>query len=273
MYNKDFIKKLFESRSLNNVPTLDILDRLDKYKKIDLKKISQKKLNELTLDTIPECIIHNKTYKEGTKFYRVREYCGKEFTNLSELLYVPSKLVTKRGRINNIGESILYVSLDKVTPFFEVKAEEGKAYCLISYEICENEKIQVSKIGNNTIDSSMKLNKQGEINFKIIDQFFNTEFTKEVGKGTEYLYRVSTTIAKNFFDVPNSDGYEYSSVALNRNSNLAIKPKSVDKKLKVIGAENIIIKKMEEDKIEFIRISSLKNILDDGVLIYENFYK
>ena len=259
---------IMQSNPLNTIPTLEILDKLEKYRRLDLKRISDNELFKLTLETVPVCNISCKCYRSGTKLYRVREYLGNEFTKLSELLYVPSKLVKTRGRLNDVGESILYVSLDPVTPFHEVKAKVGKSYCVITYEICEEEQIQVSTIGENSYWILNNLNSQGEINSKIIDQFFYTEFTKEVGKGTEYLYRTSTMLAKNFFDIPNSDGYEYPSVAVNRNINLAIKPDSVDKKVKVVGVENITIKSITDKNIEFDRISVATHITKDGEVIY-----
>ena len=261
-------KFIMQSNPLNTIQTLEILSKLEKYRQLDLKRISDKELFKLTLETVPMCTISYRCYRSGTKLYRVREYLGSEFTKLSELLYVPSKFVRTRGRVNNIGESILYVSLDPVTPFHEVKATVGKSYCVITYEIREDEQIQVSTIGKNSYSMLNNLNAQGEINSKIIDQFFYTEFTKDVGKGTEYLYRTSTTLAKNFFDIPKSDGYEYPSVAVNRNINLAIKPESVDKKIKVVSVENITINSITDKKIEFDTISIATYITDDGDVIY-----
>lgn len=196
---EDSIEKFIkQSNPLNSIPTLEILSKLEKYKRLDLKRISDKELFKLTLETVPMCNISSKCYGSGTKLYRVREYLGSEFTKLCELLYVPSEFVKTRGRLNDIGESILYVSLDQVTPFHEVKAKVGKSYCVITYDICEDEQIQVSTIGENLYNIFNNLDKQGEINSKIIDQFFYAEFTKEVGKGTEYLYRTSTMLAKIF---------------------------------------------------------------------------
>lgn len=264
----NFIK---HSSPLNSTPTMEILDRLEKYKKIDLKRISDKELFDLTLKTIPCCNVTWRNYGEKLQFFRVRKLEENQYIYTKELIYPPKKYVKVRGRLNDIKESMLYVSRDQVTPFYEVKAKVGERYAMIGYEILQGENIQATVIGlNNPYSDDMKLNEQGKINYRIIEQFFYTEFTKDVGKGTEYLYKISTMLAKNFFDIPNCDAYEYPSVALNRNVNLAIKPQAVDKKLKIISVENIEITDMNESNIEFKRVSIAKSITK-GKIEYHEF--
>lgn len=263
----NFIKN---SNPLNSTPTMEILDRLEKYKKIDLKRISDKELFNLTLKTIPCCNVMCRNYEEKLQFFRVRKLEEDEYRYTKELIYPPKKYVKVRGRLNDIGESMLYVSRDQVTPFYEVKAKIGERYAMIAYEVVQGENIQATVIGlKNSYSDEMKLNEQGKINGRIIDQFFYTEFTKDVGKGTEHLYRVSNMLSKIFFDTPNCDAYEYPSVAFNRNVNLAIKPQAVDKKLKIISVENIEIIEMNESGIKFNRISTAKSITN-GEIGYEN---
>lgn len=262
MFNTDDeIKKIIKSNNpLNNISTLDILNKIERYRNIDLKRISNKKLFELTLETIPVCAVSSHVYRSGVKFYRLRGPIENEINDTNKLLYAPKECVKKRGRLNDVGESILYVSLDQVTPFYEIKAEVGKTYAMITYEVCEGESINASIIGKSNPEMIDTLTEQGVNNCKIIDQFFFSEFTKEVGVGTEYLYRTSLMIAKNFFDIPNCDAYEYPSVALNRNINLAIKSEAVDKKLKIIKVENIELLEMLDNRINFNKISESVDI-------------
>ncbi|MBZ9690748.1 hypothetical protein [Clostridium sp. M14] len=256
---------------LNIASTMEILDRLEKYKKLDLKRISDKELFDLTLKTIPCCNVIWRNYKEGLQFFRVRKLEEDAYLYSKDLIYPPKKYVKVRGKLNDIRESMLYVSRDQVTPFYEVKAKVGERYAMIGYEVVQGENIQATVIGlNNSYSNEMKLNEQGNINSRIIEQFFYTEFTKDVGKGTEHLYRTSTMLAKNFFDVPNCDAYEYPSVAINRNINLAIKPQAVDKKLKIISVENIEITGMDERNIKFNRISTAQSITS-GKIEYKKF--
>jgi len=91
------------------------------------------------------------------------------------------------------------------------------------------------------------LSEQGEINRKIIDQFLYTEFTKDVGKGTEYLYRISNKIVDTFYNMPTYDGYIYPSIAFKTGQNVGIKHFSADRKIKIKSVKNIIIESLSED--------------------------
>ncbi|APM40534.1 hypothetical protein [Clostridium kluyveri] len=271
---KDHIENLIlefrkKHNPLNTIPTMEILSMLERYKKIDLKRISNKKLFNLTLETIPCCNVGSRSYISGSKFYRVREYFGKNYENINELSYKPKHLVTKMGRLNDVGESMLYVSNDQITPFYEVKAKVGGKYTAICYEVREGLKLLAYVIGGGTNPNDTSLNEQGKINSTIIDQFFYTEFTRDVGKGIEYLYRISNMLAKNFFDMPGCEAYEYPSVALNRNKNLAVKPEAVDKKLKIVSVENIELKTISENEVEFNRISIATRINDKTIEYYD----
>jgi hypothetical protein len=267
------IKNFFEqSNPLNSTSTLQVLSRIEKYKNIDLKRISDKELFNLTLETIPCCNVRSIVLQKGTRLYRLRKLeDGKAFENVKELIYPPAKYVKVRGRFNEKKESILYASLDETTPFFEVKAEDGEEYALIEYEIQSEEGIQVTIIAMDDTSGLEGLNEVGKVNHKILEQFLYTEFTKDVGKGTEHLYRISTMLAKNFLDIPNCEGYLYPSVAFGRQHNIAIKPFAVDNKIKVVGVKNIRlteISDMGEVKGEIIsysvNISENKIIYDVG---------
>lgn len=233
---------LKKKNPLNDIPTLQILERLEKYKSIDLKRINDQELFDLTLETLPCCNVCTNVIPKGTILYRLRKIeGGKVFNSIIDLSYPPSQIVKVRGRFNDKHESILYVSLDELTTFFEVKAKEGEEYALIQYEVANDDGIQVSLIGMGEIPGLEGLNDVGKINQKLIEQFLYTEFTKDVGIGSEYLYRISTMLAKNFLDIPNCEGYLYPSVAFGRLLNIAIRPSAADSKIKIIGVKNIRI--------------------------------
>lgn len=250
---------------LNSTPTLEVLGRLEKYKKTDLKRIKEEELFNITMDTIPCCNVGSIEYKEGMRFFRIREYFGENYTSINQLLYAPSEFVTRMGRLNNIGQSILYVSKDPVTPFYELKATVGNAYTVICYEVKEKQSLLAYIIGGGTYENDKSLTEQGKINSKIIDQFFYSEFTKDVLPGQEHLYKITNMLAKNFFDMPGCEAYEYPSVALNRNPNLAIKPQAVDEKLKIVSVENIRVIEINENEVRFDMLSYATNISSSGV--------
>ncbi|WHY75713.1 hypothetical protein QNH20_16470 [Neobacillus sp. WH10] len=258
---------------LNNLSTLEILSRLERYKKVDLKRITHKDLFDLTLETLPCLMVMHRNIGEGTKLYRLRgKDPGTRFSNISDVWYRKAKFVKSRQRLNDVGEAMLYTSLDQATPFYEVKASEGQSFAHIEYEVKNGEYIQASSIGMNDnapdFADERGLNEQGKINQKILEQFLHTEFTKEVGIGTEYLYRISIMLAKNFYDIPNCDGYIYPSVAFKNGLNLAVKPTAADNKLKLKKVENLIVKKIFEDgRVEFQR-ESVSSLIDPEGNIY-----
>lgn len=231
---------LVQKNPLNSTSTLEVLARIERYKKADLKRISDKELFNLTLETLPSCNVCYRVIPTGTRLYRLRKIeQGKIYKSINELGYPPAKYVKTRGRFNEKGESILYVSFDEITTFHEVKAKVGEEYALIEYEITSEEGINVTAVGMMEPTEIQGLNETGKVNHKIIEQFLYTEFTKDVGVGSEHLYRISTMLAKNFLDMPNCEGYLYPSVALGRKPNIAIKPEIADEKVKVRSVRNI----------------------------------
>ncbi len=53
------------------------------------------------------------------------------------------------------------------------------------------------------------------LNNDLINNFLKDEFSRDVGRGTEYLYKISEIIAKWYFDLPPGDvqdAWAYSSI-------------------------------------------------------------
>ena len=67
----------------------------------------------------------------------------------------------------------------------EIKIKDGERFCLIVYEA--KTAIKVSLIGQ--WEDLPELNTEENLKMRIISNFLNDEFTRDVGTGTEYLYR------------------------------------------------------------------------------------
>ena len=91
------------------------------------------------------------------------------------------------------------------------------------------------------------------LSYQILREFVRSEFLKPVGKGTEYLHRISGSMCRVWFDDKDSDGWLYPSMQSPNDLNIAIKPESAHKKLKI---EDIRIVQMvnKEDVIKSGRI-------------------
>ena len=120
-------------------------------------------------------------------------------------------MVKTDGRVNLKREPMLYCSTDNITPLYECDIKSGDCYTLIQYSVKENEKLIGYLVGNEIEPEN--LNEIEKINNKNINDFIISEFTNQVGKGTEYLYKISNVIAQNFMDMLFCDAYVYLSVA------------------------------------------------------------
>ena len=115
----------------------------------------------------------------------------------------------------------------------------------------------------------LKLSEKGLINAKIINQFLVNEFTRDVGDGTEFLYRISNRLVVDYFDLPNCDGYLYPSVARKQGYNLALKPESAVRILELNCLFYARLKAYEGDSVIYEFIKKANKINEKGELIYE----
>lgn len=218
---------------LNNLNTMELLSKIDEFKKIDLKNtpmevISRKSLNTLSCLSVNSCL-----FEEGSHLYRIRKL-KHDLTNIPQVfqdIWHPTKeMVTADGRVNLKGQPMLYCSADSLTPLYECEIEEGDYYALIQYSIKVRTELVGYTVGSNIEPNN--LNETGKINNKIINDFVVSEFSKPVGLGTEYLYKVSNVICINFMDMPFCDAYVYPSIEnYKKGWNVAIKPESAKCKI------------------------------------------
>ena len=218
---------------LNTINTLELLTKIEEFKKLDLKKASFEEISLKSLDTLSCMLVSGCNFEKKEKLFRIRklnEALTNQIKTFSDIWHPPASMVKTDGRVNLIGKPVLYCSTDIQTPLYECDIKVGDCYALIQYSIKENERLIGYLVGNQVEPDN--LNETGKINNKIINDFVISEFTKPVGKGTEYLYKVSNIIAQNFMDMPFCDAYVYPSIAnYKKGWNVAIKPESALKKI------------------------------------------
>lgn len=218
---------------LNHINTMELLTKIQEFKRIDLKTATMEELTIKSLDTLSCMLINQSVFPEGTRLYRIRKL-DSDFSNMpttfQDIWHPPAKFVTTDGRVNLKGNPMLYTSTEQITPIYECDIKENDSYAIIQYVVKPGEKLIGYSIG---VDSDVEeLDDTGKINNKIIEDFILSEFTKPVGNGTEYLYKISNVIARNFMDMPFCDAYVYPSVAnYKKGWNVAIKPESALKKI------------------------------------------
>ncbi len=77
----------------------------------------------------------------------------------------------------------------------------------------------------------MYLHDEDALKVEMLHDFLRHEFTRDVGRGTEYLYRISESIAKSWFDLPPEvqDAWCYPSIVDQNLYNIAFRPRQRSK--------------------------------------------
>lgn len=264
---KDFLKY---------VDATDLHERICKFRDLDFKRMSYQDVRTAITDVITfvtphgnMCVLNpmNASYPAGTRFYRARSLPEDDrslpLRNMSKIAdcWEPPENIVLAGRLNRANESLLYTA-----PLFphvaveEMKIKDNHLFSLIVYEAIEQ--INVTMIGlAPNIDG---LNSDEKLKARMLQDFLRHEFIRDVGVGTEYLYRISESITKDYFDLPPDfqDAWCYPSVAQKGHVNVCFR-KNNRTKLKLIGTQITSIIR-DKDNYRFhprlIATSSLDNL-------------
>ncbi len=177
----------------------------------------------------------------------------------------PPKEIVKAGRLNRDKEPLLYTSNDPCVAAEELKVKEGELFSLIVYESTDT--INMTSIGLPFEHSG--LDKNETLKHKMIQDFLKHEFIRDVGKGTEYLYKISEVIIKDYFDLPPvmQDAWCYPSIAKKGGLNVCFRPINISK-LKLIGVQITSIE--TKDNNCFFKTKIVANNSGDGKTL--NYY-
>ena len=224
-------------------------------KRMDDKELFNAIMNAISfnVDGTRQCILMQRclTYPERTRLYKIRSLDAKDH-------FVPLKAMSKEqdawnapedlckvGRVNKEGESLLYTSPSPNVCVEEMNIENGERFCLIVYESIKSIKATLIGIWENNPD----LSKEDNLKMRMITNILGDLFAKEVGKGTEHLYRVSERIAKDYFDLPRDvqDAWCYPSIAAKLGYNLCFRPDVAKEVLKLVGIQVCTVKRVEDN--------------------------
>ena len=187
-------------------------------------------------------------YPAGTHFYRVRRIPKDDHTiplkSMSKIddCWEPPREVVPIGRLNKEHEPLLYTSpIDPRVAIDELKVPDGEWFSLIVYEAVED--VNVTIIGRQP--DTEGIDDTDALKVEMLQGFLRDEFTRDVGTGTEYLYRISEIIAKDYFDLPSAmqDAWCYPSIVDKNKFNVAFRP-NTRTKLRLIGVEIAKVSRM-----------------------------
>ncbi len=252
---------------LERISALEIIERKGRFRDIDLRKISDESLKKEIVKVVsidvngnPHVVNIQRSLSIGENhlypvFYRVRklscqELRDNEFLTMKkedDAWYPPARLV-KNGRLNREGEPVLYLADSPLTAIKETHLQVSDLFYLMVYRPFKS--FRVSHLGlwedidGFTTDENLKL--------KLFNDFFITEFTRDVGAGTEYLYRSSELIGKEHLHHPLDVGWVYPSVSNKRSQNICFKPNIAKNYLKLVGVRVCRLADIEDYNLAII---------------------
>ena len=225
-------------------PISTLLDWIESWQNCDLRSLDcsgvDKKICEIATE-LGYAGISLRHFSETTNFFRIRKIDNDNIT-VSDL-WSPPKGKGNIGRCSSKKHPALYISTDSATPFEEMNATSEDNILLIKYrairrfsvvgvapyihELSESD----DKLFGNDVNSHDR--KQA---WRLLTAFIRSEFMKPVGKGTEYLYKISESICRNWMSIKNTYGWSYSPVKNPTMENIAVKQEYEKKCLKVENA-------------------------------------
>lgn len=252
---------------LNHVDLSDLHEKICVFRNLDFKKLSYQEVkNEIakviTFNTpngnISVLMPCSSNYPSGTRFYRVRTLAEddrslplREMRFISDCWEPPSSIV-KSGRLNKLNEPLLYTApLNPSIAIEELRIPDNQLFSLIVYEATEQ--INVTTIG--LPYKGPELSKNNILKHRMIQDFLHHEFVRDVGKGTEYLYKISESIVKDYFDLPANfqDAWCYPSVAKKGGYNVCFRP-TTREKIKFHGVQIASVTRTDDDYLFQVKV-------------------
>ncbi len=245
---------------LTRINPITVVEKISAFRKINIRNLSDEELfhaiqNTLLNNNIFSYLTNSGVYSIDTPFFRVRKLDSSivsemHFITLSDFWEPPAECVTKMGRLNKIGESLLYTSPgNPQVAIKEMHLKENDWYALIKYVATKEVKVNI--IGGIYDYVSLGFSDERAIMVhELYNSFLRDEFSRDVGGGTEYLYRISERIAKDYFDLPKEiqDAWCYSSIQDKSQYNVCFRPERAHELLMLKGA--LICKKEKDETIK-----------------------
>lgn len=248
---------------LSKISIEDIEKKRESFYLLNFKKMSDEELFNAIMNTISfdidgsgtqqsMLLPRGSTYPIGTRFFKIRSLTAEDH-------YIPLLAMSKEqdawnapeekckiGRINKEGESLLYTSPQNPNICVEeMGINDDERFCLIVYEAVKDIQTTLIGIWENSLDYTQEEN----LKMRMITNILKDLFTRDVGKGTEYWYRVSERIAKDYYDLPREmqDGWCYPSIAAKLGYNVCFRPEVAKEVLRLVGVQICTVKRMNDN--------------------------
>lgn len=265
-------------RYLASLSVATLQERIRAFRRLDYQRISQEALfaaiHGLFLgDAGPGywLPLFSVVIPASTRFYRVRKItdetpiCPPENMRFIGDCWEPPGLALPMGRLNREGIPVLYACAEPLVAFEETHIADGELCSLIVYESVSH----LTMVYVGTPPAQEGYSDEELTKLHIIQDFLETEFTRDVGVGTEYLYTISNRIADDLFPViPDlHDGWVYPSVALKGHQNVCFTLEAKSK-LILVGVRICSVRRHGENYMLSACCVLLPSEGDDALQIY-----
>ncbi len=224
---------------------IDIQNKIRAFESTINSNLTEENMNRKLLQLcegigIPESGV---TWDKTNRLYRARILGSTDLNELKkwkqgDFWGVPKEKISSYGRLNGPHESIFYLSNEPKQTLKEVRFEQFRNFPIVIS--CFRIKCSFNSvhIGGAAITDSPGENPIIPIVQNLYTDFFRNQFSKPVGKGTEYLYLLSNAIAKDFYDLPYeiSKAWTYSAIENHNAFNVAFRSEVASDFLKFGGA-------------------------------------
>jgi len=247
-----------------------VMECIEKWRSLDLRKMTDSEIDSELSEFLDSLGVYPVSTRHTTPFklWRIRRF-NYLFKEVSEC-WEPPVSKAPLGRCNGSGSPVLYVSEDLETPFEELNVQPDEQVYAIKYEAIE--KLNLKKIVPEDFVATDNKNNpiydpDSMLSYQILREFVRSEFLRPVGKGTEYLHRISSSMCRVWFQNDESDGWLYPSVQSTSKSNIALKPKSARKKLKIkdVRIVRLVPKENVNNHIDKFRSHPFYNLISMAI--------
>lgn len=264
---KDELKSMGKQNGIHEflakISIEDIVKKNEKFHTLNVKKMTDEELFNALMDAISFDVDgsgskislimpRGVTFPVGTRFYKIRKLDKgddhmpfKTMSKEQDAWNAPKERCTL-GRLNKDGESLLYTSIQSPNACVEeMNIGDGEKFCLIVYGAKKDIKATLIGIWQN----NQTLSEDENLKMRMITNILGDLFTRDVGKGTEYLYRVSERIAKDYFDLPPDcqDAWCYPSVAAKLGHNCCFRPDVAREVINLIGVQICSVNRQDDN--------------------------
>ena len=228
----------------------EVIEAIERWRGLNLRGASQDAIVQgmLALRDIVRFHLVQRQTSTTKDLWRVRRAEESQIFDHVDDLWEPPADRVSLGRCNYEHQPVLYCSLAAATALDECGVRQGDEVLLIRYRGTELALDRVVGKLDPRPSGSRLLSAEGLLAYQILREFLRVEFTKPVGQGTEFLYRISAAVCEVWTDA--EDGWLYPSVHSPTAENVALLPSTAHRKLRI---EDVLRSRVENTTESVLR--------------------